>query len=751
MSNIFNEEQWNNVKIAAKYFGMFSISLIFFELLLRANMTGGINRRFLFFLCFVPAQSLFCIVLSGLFKKKYNVLWFDVILAVLTIYYIAQFIYYKNFGSLFSASMIGMGGEAMTNFGWTLKEVLKANWGTILLFLVPLVVNTMLGMYGVVKYRAIKLRPRMIILAMIIPVWVMGISVTRIGGTGRQTAYAVIFDEMSGTDNTALHLGALTTTILEYTTGNLKVASSGSAQLVQVDENALLNQSQNQGKSPNSSPENLQEKDSNSKENTSSFKGKPQVRGDIDFGTLSVAASGESEEIQNLTNYLNTRSVSTTNEYTGIFEGYNLIYICAEAFWTYAVDEEITPTLYKMANKGVVLNNYYNSFKNTTTNGEFAFATSLWPDLSRIADQGTDVGSFYQSATCYMPVGLGDIFNELGVHSKAYHNYYGEYYRRILSWPNLGYDCKFLAHGLHFTTVWPSSDLELMEQTVDDYIGDDRFHAYYMTFSGHGPYAPSNWMYQKNADIIKGYIGEDKNQEVYGYLAGNYELDKAMEYLLERLEQAGKLDNTVIVIAGDHYPYNLSDRGREALVGFKMDTDFDIYKSTCIIYNAGLKENIVTDTYCCNVDILPTVLNLLGITYDSRLFMGKDIFSEGVHKAVLYNMSFITDLVRYNSATDECKWSEAASKMDENQRDKYIDNMINLINSEYAASLQIIKNNYYQFVWYNNGLMTDEEVKSEEKRVEKVEEKDEEINIMEAENATGVADEMLENWEENNN
>ncbi|MGN0160241.1 MAG: LTA synthase family protein [Lachnospiraceae bacterium] len=759
-----NEKQRDNIKSAAKYFVMFCILLIYYELLLRGNMTGGIRGKFLFFLCFVPSEALALTALCGWFKGRMNAVVTCIWLALIAVYYIAQLIYYKNFGSLFSASMMGMGGEALQNFGWTIVDVVKKARWSIGLMILPVLIYIVLASVKCIKPGKIDMGFRIILLAMILPVWIMGISGTRIGGTGRQTAYAVLFDAMSGTDNTASHLGALTTTVIECCSGVLGTSVSAGGNLVQVDENILMESgtpkdevgknsgnraSDSETGEPNSG-EDPSLKGPNGKENASGqenpgYVKKAQIWEEIDFEQLAKIAT--EPELQELSQYLGSRGVSYTNEYTGIFEGYNLIYICGEAFWSYAIDEKVTPTLYKMANQGVILNNYYNSFKNTTTNGEFAFATSLWPDLSRVADSGTDVGSFYQSATCYMPVGLGDLFNEQGVTSRAYHNYYGEYYRRILSWPNLGYDCKFLARGLRFTTIWPASDLELMEQTVDDYIGDDRFHAYYMTFSGHGPYGPSNFMYQKNINAIKELMGDGLNQEVYGYMAGNYELDKAMEYLLERLEEAGKLDNTVIVIAGDHYPYNLSDKGREALVGYKMDTDFEMYKSTCIIYNAGLKENIVTDTYCSNVDILPTVLNLLGISYDSRLYMGRDVFSEGVHKAVLYNMSFITDMVRYNSLTDECEWSEGADAMDENQKDRYLENMINLVNSEYSASVRIIGNNYYQYVWYNSGLMTDEDVEEEEKRVRRVREKDVEYNIKDAERA--AEEQTLENIEEN--
>ena len=138
----------------------------------------------------------------------------------------------------------------------------------------------------------------------------------------------------------------------------------------------------------------------------------------------------------------------------------------------------MTPTLCRLASGGVILENYYNSFRNTTTNGEYALLTGLWPDVSRDAMTGTAVGSMPQSADKLMPFGLGTLFRQEGYVSRGYHNYIGEYYFRNLSLPNLGYECKFMNDGMTFTPIWPSSDLEMMEQSVDDYIAEERFHAY---------------------------------------------------------------------------------------------------------------------------------------------------------------------------------------------------------------------------------------------------------------------------------
>lgn len=714
------------IESVGRYFLIYGITLVYLELLLRSNITGGITGSFLFFLCFIPAEALFFTLLSGLFKDRKNIIVSSLVLLFITIYYIAQLIYYKNFGSLFSASMIGMGMEAVSNFGWAVLDVIKNNLLEIILMFLPILLTIGLSAFSIIEQQQIGIFSRLSVLVLIVPLWLLGVLATRIDGMDRQSAYSVYHNSLSDTDNTSSHLGAMTTAILECGSAYFGLFSSDNIGLTQVDVGVLTNLENtieaNQPSSPTESADVEQE--------VKKAPAVPQIFEELDFEKL--AENAESDELKELTEYLGSRSVSYTNDYTGMFEGYNLIYICAEAFWSYALDEQVTPTLCNMANQGIVLNNYYNSFKNTTTNGEFAFATSLWPDLSRKADAGTDVGSFYQSATCYMPLGLGDFFNNINVPSYGYHNYYGEYYRRILSWPNLGYTCKFYKRGMEFTSSWPASDLELMEQSVDDYINNKRFHAYYMTFSGHGPYSNANQIYNKNIKTVKALMKEGYNEDVYGYLAGNYELDKAMEYLLKRLEEAGCLDNTVIVIAGDHYPYNLSDKGRNQLAGYEMNPDFDIYKSTCIIYNAGMKEPVISDTYCSNVDIVPTILNLFGIRYDSRLFMGRDIFAEGVHKAVTYNMSFITDLVRYNSRTGETIWFGNAANYSDSVKETYLNTMIELLKSEYYASLKILNLNFYQYAWYNSGLMTDEELAEEQIRVEQVKAKDAQYNIRDA-------------------
>jgi lipoteichoic acid synthase len=147
-----------------------------------------------------------------------------------------------------------------------------------------------------------------------------------------------------------------------------------------------------------------------------------------------------------------------------------------------------------------------------------------------------------------------------------------------------------------------------------------------------------------------------------------------------------------------------------------MDASFEQFHSTCIIYNAGLKEPIVNENYCCNVDILPTILNLFNIDYDSRILMGTDVFSNGLHRARLYNGSFITNTVKYDKKTGNKIWSDSVSSYSEELLKNHFDAMVDYTESEYTASLQALKNNFWFYVWKNSGLLTEEEIEAEVQR-----------------------------------
>lgn len=400
----------------------------------------------------------------------------------------------------------------------------------------------------------------------------------------------------------------------------------------------------------------------------------------IDFAKLTENESDEA--VKQLYNYFNGIAPTNKNEYTGMFKDYNLIFLTAEAFSSFAIDEELTPTLYKMATEGFKFNNFYNaSWGVSTSDGEYVNCVGLIPKPGE--------WSMSKSSENYLPFALGNQLKELGYQTNAYHAHTFDFYRRDLSHPNLGYDYKGVGNGLEVKDTWPESDLEAMEKTMDEYISNAPFHAYYMTISGHLEYAfNGNSMATKNKSLVDHL---DCSEPLKAYLACNIELDKAMEYALQRLEEEGLADKTLFVIAPDHYPYGLEKEQISEFLGHEVDPVFELYESSLIIYSPSMDEPVEVDKPCSSIDILPTVSNLMGLEYDSRTLMGRDIFSDAEALVMFENKSFITEKGKYDAAGDIFYPSDGK---DEDR--EYINKILKVIDKKFVSSAQMLDHDFYE-------------------------------------------------------
>ena len=417
---------------------------------------------------------------------------------------------------------------------------------------------------------------------------------------------------------------------------------------------------------------------------------------DIDFDKL---MQGETdEEVLELHKYFKNRTPTEKNSYTGMFEGYNLIYITAEGFSQYAIDKELTPTLYKMYNSGFKFNNFYTPIWGvSTSDGEYVNCTGLIPK--------SGVWSLYRSGEqknnmCFT---MGRQFLNAGVEKVyAYHPHTYKYYRRDVSHPNMGYDYKGIGNGLEgkIKETWPESDYEMIAATADEFISKDkRFHAYYMSVSGHLEYDfKYNAISSKNKKLVANL---PYSNTAKAYIACNIELDRAMELLLSKLEAAGVADKTLIVISPDHYPYGLEDKNSEdkyhyfsELAGHTVEPNFEIYKSVLLMYSPSMKKSVEVNKYCSSMDVLPTISNLLNFEYDSRLLMGRDILSNSPAMVVFSNRSFITDEGMYN-ATDRIFTDFNGKKIENINLSEYKTE----VNNMFLASAGILDNDYYGIVF----------------------------------------------------
>ena len=401
----------------------------------------------------------------------------------------------------------------------------------------------------------------------------------------------------------------------------------------------------------------------------------------IDFKALAEAE--DDETIAKIHKYFSNVLPTNKNEYTGMFEGYNLIFLTAEGFSPWAVDETVTPTLYQLTHTGFVFENFYTPiWWTSTSDGEYVACTGLIPS-------GTN--SFTKSADIDMPLCCGWTFGDLGYTARAYHNHTYTYYHRDRSHPNIGYDYKGLKGGLEVKQTWPESDLEMMQVTIPEFINDDKFHVYYMTVSGHMEYNFfGNSMAAKNKEYVKDL---PYSENCKAYIACQKELDLALEYLIDELDKAGVLEKTVIVMSADHYPYGLTNEEINELAGHEVEENFELYKNNLILWNATIKEPVIVDKYCSSLDIMPTLYNLFGMEYDSRLFMGQDILSDAPALVMMSNQSFITDHLMYNS-----KSGKSTQFGDIELPDNYLKNYISIVKNKFNISGSIIKNNYYSYL-----------------------------------------------------
>lgn len=401
---------------------------------------------------------------------------------------------------------------------------------------------------------------------------------------------------------------------------------------------------------------------------------------DIDFDKLIEESNDET--IKSMHEYFSGLTPSEKNKYTGMFKGKNLIFITAEAFDTIAIDKNITPTLYKIANNGFIFNNYYQPlYPVSTSDGEYMNVMSLIPKEG--------VWSFYKTSKNYMPFGIGNMFKKLDYNTYGFHNHNYNYYHREKSHTNIGLTYYGCGNGLEKKMNckhWPNSDFEMIKATTPYYLNDDKpFMTYYMTVSGHLNYNFSgNNMASRNKSKVKNLNYKDS---IKAYYATQIEFDKAIEELLKELEESGKLDDTLIVIAPDHYPYGLTTKDMNTVSRIDRTDKFENYHTSLIMYNPKI-ENKVVDKVISGIDILPTIYNLFGIDYDSRLLMGNDIFSNTEHIVILSDRSFITSKGKYNSITGEFS--------NPNVSKEYIDNINKIINEKFKMSSLILEKDYYK-------------------------------------------------------
>lgn len=613
----------------------FLLAVYYDELFLKLYCFGSISPTgALFTLLFTLPMALLLGLLCGGVSSRRGRILLPLCTGVVSLWLGAQAIYYrlfKTFLTLFSLTKMAMVAGAFGNMA--ASEVLL-NWFPVLMMAVPVILSLVfLKKLIPGGPRPKGLRLRWAALAAALQLLVMGIVLCCGGGV---MSLRYIYVQAAAPELETQYFGMLTQTQLEIRRVLFGIQPDDPTQhhRTKWTRPASARPYIHSPASPSYSPEeyNVME---------------------IDFDTLIRGA--ENEELLAAHRWFAQRQPSKKNRWTGRFAGKNLVWVVAEGFSPQAMDPVRTPTLWQLSHQGFVFQNFYTPLWGvSTSDGEYVTTTGLIPK--------SGVWSYSQSSSNYMPFALGTQFRKQGYRTMAFHDYLYDYYDRNLSHPNMGYDYVALGQGLEEEDIipqqfleaenaFPPSDRMMMEKIVPMFVNEDRFMVYCLTVSGHLNYTlEENAMSVLHWDEVKDLPYSDA---VKCYLASQMELELAMESLVSQLEAAGKLEDTVIVLSADHYPYGLTDEAYSELLGHPVDPVFEIYENTLILWSADMEETVYVDKYCSSLDVMPTLSNLFGLEYDSRLVMGTDILSDTSGLVICSNYSFLNQEGTYNSVTDQ--------------------------------------------------------------------------------------------------
>ena len=411
---------------------------------------------------------------------------------------------------------------------------------------------------------------------------------------------------------------------------------------------------------------------------------------------------GYDEAAQSFIEYFTSDDVDQydgENKYTGIFEGYNVVFIHMEGMQTYLMDLEFngveaTPNLNRIANEGMFFSRFYPQVSiGTSSDTEFTLTTSLMPAAS-----GAVFTQYYNRDYITIP----KLLKEKGYYTFSMHGNYASMWNRSTVHPALGYDDMYFEdtytyiedaddpNNLEYINLG-ISDKKFFEQVVPIMENIEATYTNYMgtviTLSNHSPFKfldkygeyDMSTTYQE-CDEITGACEDVTTNYLYGTSVGNYIMsshyaDAALGEFFEYVNNSDAFDNTIFVLYGDHdaklsrndlnYLYNydyktgeLKSEDDPTYVTYD-EYDHELNKNTPLIIwtkDESIRRKIrgEIDYVMGMYDVMPTIGNMFGI--ENPFAMGHDIFNIKEDNYVVFpNGNFVTDLIYYNNSEGQYK------------------------------------------------------------------------------------------------
>ena len=393
--------------------------------------------------------------------------------------------------------------------------------------------------------------------------------------------------------------------------------------------------------------------------------------------------------LNNINNYIKNKDITDYNSHTGMFEGKNVIVIMMESTNDIIINKDLYPNFYKLYSEGISFKNNYSPRNSCATgNNEFSGMTGLY------TIQNNCTANIFSNNTYF--TSIFNIFKNAGYRATSMHDYTEQYYVRNIIHKNLGSEAYYNVNDLNIKYYneyknW-ASDEDFMNAAMDITLNDTSdkpFMLWLTTVSGHQPYKVSSVEGDKYLSITE---GTDYSMEVRRYMSKLKTFDNGLGILLDKLKASGKLDDTVIVMYGDHYPYGLKNKDISSVLTYDLD-DYEVERVPMVIYNSTIKSEVV-EKYSSYINLTPTLANLFNLDYDPRYYMGTDVFSDDYLNMVAFaDGSWKNADVYYNASSGSIKYYTS----NEYTTDELI-RINNIVTNRMQISESIIRNNYFNYL-----------------------------------------------------
>lgn len=395
-----------------------------------------------------------------------------------------------------------------------------------------------------------------------------------------------------------------------------------------------------------------------------------------------LAPKGDREEqYRQVEDYLASKSaLGGENTMTGILEGKNLFLVQMESLDDWVINRQSAPTINRLMAEGINFTNMYTCLygSGSTFSTEFAFNTGIYQSTKNVAAYACTRNAF--------PYSLANLLGSIGYTANSFHENVSGYYNRINMHASMGYKKYYSLLDYLNNPALAGYDATLVEN--DSFwnlmTGQQPFISFIITCSAHVPYSSMSELAQAALKKYPEYQTMGLSEEMQ-YLYAKVRLtDDMFDKLLERLEEDGVLDNTVIIAYTDHYCYGIADKELVHELTEANGTTI-LERTPAFIWYKGC-ESMEVDKVCQTIDWVPTIANLYGLDI-SPYVMGSDIFDDSYKGyAIFPDGTWLTD--KAYAVNGIIRWNNGMS-------DKEITDMNNFVQKFYNANEAILASDYY--------------------------------------------------------